>query len=64
MRKKFVDSKGRPTPHALQAKRWGLAIPRTQADRGRILRLGKRLQSQVKRKETARKKTGFYSSRK
>lgn len=62
MSKNFLNKNGTYTPHSLQATNWGLKPPSSQADRGKLLRLGNRLRRSVKKAELARKKRGKYTS--
>jgi Domain of unknown function (DUF6321) len=45
----LVDSKGRPTRHALSAHAWGEPVPKTQAAARRIAARGKRLLARYRR---------------
>jgi hypothetical protein len=44
------DEKGRPTPAAMQFKRWGSAIPQNEADLRKLKATGERLKKQHKPK--------------
>jgi hypothetical protein len=45
------DKSGAPTPAAMQFKRWGSKIPKTQADLQGLKALGQRLKDKYKPKE-------------
>ena len=45
------DKNGAPTPAAMQFKRWGSKIPKTQADLQDLKSLGQRLKDRYKPKE-------------
>jgi hypothetical protein len=44
------DEKGRPTPAAMQFKRWGSAIPQNEADLRKLKATGERLKARHKPK--------------
>jgi hypothetical protein len=44
------DEKGRPTPAAMQFKRWGSAIPKNEADLRKLKATGERLKARHKPK--------------
>jgi hypothetical protein len=44
------DEKGRPTPAAMQFKRWGSAIPKNEADLRKLKATGERLKAKHKPK--------------
>jgi len=44
------DEKGRPTPAAMQFKRWGSAIPKNEADLRKLKATGERLKARYKPK--------------
>ena len=44
------DEKGRPTPAAMQFKRWGSAIPQNEADLRKLKATGERLKAKHKPK--------------
>jgi len=44
------DEKGRPTPAAMQFKRWGSAIPQSEADLRKLKATGERLKARHKPK--------------
>ena len=45
------DEKGRPTPAAMQFKRWGSAIPKNEADLHKLKATGERLKARHKPKD-------------
>ena len=45
------DKKGRPTPAAMQFKRWGSAIPQNEADLRKLKATGERLKARHKPKK-------------
>ena len=45
------DEKGRPTPAAMQFKRWGSAIPQNEADLRKLKATGERLKARHKPKK-------------
>jgi hypothetical protein len=45
------DEKGRPTPAAMQFKRWGSAIPKNEADLRKLKATGDRLKERYKPKK-------------
>ena len=45
------DEKGRPTPAAMQFKRWGSAIPKNEADLRKLKATGERLKARHKPKK-------------
>lgn len=45
------DEKGRPTPAAMQFKRWGSAIPKNEADLRKLKATGERLKARYKPKD-------------
>ena len=45
------DEKGRPTPAAMQFKRWGSAIPKNEADLRKLKATGERLKKRYKPKK-------------
>lgn len=45
------DSKGAPTPAAMQFKRWGAKVPKNQEDLRSLKALGQRLKDRYKPKE-------------
>ena len=45
------DEKGRPTPAAMQFKRWGRAIPQNEADLRKLKATGERLKARHKPKK-------------
>ena len=45
------DEKGRPTPAAMQFKRWGSAIPKNEADLRKLKATGERLKARYKPKK-------------
>ena len=45
------DEKGRPTPAAMQFKRWGSAIPQNEADLRKLKATGERLKTRYRPKD-------------
>lgn len=50
-KKPYVDDKGNPTRHALQAKNWGESVPKNQADAAKIYAKAQRRSKELKNKQ-------------